>query len=80
MSGEELGDASELSNASQIFGEDICRSLLDNQASYLRFTGRVEICINYLSGYSGWLHMFKPTAISVDLLLLGFVTKLTAYR
>ena len=31
------------------------------------------------SGYSGWLRIFKPTAILVDLLLLGFVTKFTAY-
>ena len=61
-----------------VFGE--FGSLLDDQASYLRSMGRVDICINHPSGYSGWLRMFKPTAVSVDLLPLGFVTKLTAYR
>ena len=63
-----------------ILDEDLCSSLLGDQASYLRSTGRVDICINHPSGYSGWLHMFEPTAVSVDFLPLGFVTKLITYR
>ena len=63
-----------------ILDGDLCRSLLSNQASYLKSMGRVSICINHLSGYSGWLQMFEPTVILVDFLLLGFVTKLTTYR
>ena len=63
-----------------ILDGDLCGSLPGNQASYLRSTGRVDICINHPSRYSGWLHMFEPIVVSVDLLLLGFFTKLTAYR
>ena len=62
-----------------ILNGDLCRSLCDNQASYLRSTGRVDIYIKHPFGYSGWLHIFEPTVVSVDLLPLGFVTKLTAY-
>ena len=62
-----------------ILDGDLCRSLPGDQASYLRSTGRVDICINHPSTYSGWLHMFEPTVVSIDLLPLGFVTKLTAY-
>ena len=63
-----------------ILDGDLRRSLPGDQASYLRSTGKVDICINRPSGYSGWLHMFEPTVVSVDLLPLGFITKLTAYR
>ena len=66
-------------SAKSVFGKDICKSPLGNQASYLRSMGRVDICINHLSIYSGWLRIFEPTAVLVDLLLLDFVTKLTAY-
>ena len=48
-----------------ILDGDLRRSLLDDQASYLRSTGRVDICIKHPSRYSGWLHMFEPTVVSV---------------
>ena len=63
-----------------ILDGDPRRSLFCNQASYLKSTGWVNICINHPSGYSGWLYMFKLTIVLVDLLSLGFITKLTAYR
>ena len=66
-------------SAKSIFGGDIRRSLLGDQASYLWSMERVDICINHPSGYSGWLYMFEPTVVLVDFHPLGFVTKLTAY-
>ena len=62
-----------------ILDGDLCRSLPGNQASYLRSTGKVDICINHPFRYSGWLDIVKPTVVLVDFLPLGFVTKLTAY-
>ena len=63
-----------------ILDGDLCRSFLGNQVDYLRSTGRVDICIDDRAPCSIGCLIGSSSGYALDLLPLGFVTKLTAYR